>query len=149
MACHPSETGERLMIRLLAFALKAHERLEFGKGISDSEEPDLWRKDLAGAIELWIELGHPDEGVLSKAIGRSPRVIVSTYSAKPERWWDPIRHRFEGERKLSVFHVSSRSARELARMSDGTMILQCSIQDGEIWFRDDREGAVRVEMGKA
>ena len=61
LACHPSETAERLMIRLLAFALNADERLEFGKGISDSDEPDLWQKDLAGAIELWIELGHPDE----------------------------------------------------------------------------------------
>jgi uncharacterized protein YaeQ len=147
LACHPSETGERLMIRLLAFALNAHERLEFGKGISDSDEPDLWRKDLAGAIELWIELGHPAERVLAKAIGRSPRVIVYTYSANPERWWDPIKHRFEGERKLSVFHVSPRSAKDLARMSDGSMNLQCSIQDGEIWFRDDKEGAVRVDMG--
>ena len=149
LACHPSETGERLMIRLLAFALNANERLEFGKGISDSDEPDLWRKDLTGAIELWIELGHPDERVLSKAIGRSPRVIVYTYSTNPERWWDPIKHRFEGERKLSVFHVSSRSAKDLAQMSESSMNLQCSIQDGEIWFRDDRDGAVQVEMKKA
>jgi uncharacterized protein YaeQ len=149
VACHPSETGERLMIRLLAFALNAHERLEFGKGISDSEEPDLWRKDLAGAIELWIELGHPDERVLARAIGRCPRVIVYTYSANPDRWWDPIRHRFEGERKLSVFHVSSRTAKELAGMADASMKLQCSVQDGEVWFRDDRERAVRVDMEEA
>ncbi|MCX7031461.1 MAG: YaeQ family protein [Spirochaetes bacterium] len=146
LACHPSETGERLMIRLLAFALNADERLEFGKGISDPDEPDLWLKDLAGAIELWIELGHPDERVLSKAVGRSSRVIVYTYSTNPALWWDPIKHRFEGERKLFVFHVSLRSAKDLARMADGSMNLQCSIQDGEIWFRDDRDGAVRVEM---
>ena len=72
LACHPSETAERLMIRLLAFALNAHERLEFGKGISDSDEPDLWQKDLAGTIELWIELGHPDERTLSRALGSIP-----------------------------------------------------------------------------
>ena len=149
LACHPSETGERLMIRLLAFALNAHARLEFGKGIADSDEPDLWRKDLAGAIELWIELGHPDEKVLSKAIGRSPRVIVYTYSANPDRWWDPIKHRFEGERKLSVFHVRAGSAKGLAGMAAASMNLQCSIQEGEVWFRDDKEGAVRVEMEKA
>ena len=147
LACHPSETGERLMVRLLAFALNAHERLEFGKGISDSDEPDIWQKDLAGAIELWIELGHPDERVLAKAIGRCPRVIVYTYSARPELWWDPIKHRFEGERRLSVLNVSCRSAKELAVLADVTMNLQCSIQDGEVWFRDDHGREVRVESG--
>jgi uncharacterized protein YaeQ len=149
LACHPSETGERLMIRLLAFALNANERLEFGKGISEADEPDLWQKDLTGALELWIELGHPDERLLARAIGRSPRVIVYTYSANPDRWWDPIKDRFEGERKLSVFNVSPQSARALAQMVQGTMNLQCSIQDGEAWFRDDRQGAVRVEMTAA
>ncbi|HTO23299.1 MAG TPA: YaeQ family protein [Spirochaetia bacterium] len=149
LACHPSETAERLMIRLLAFALNAHERLEFGKGISDSDEPDLWQKDLAGGIELWIELGHPDEKVIARAVGRSPRVIVYTYSANPDRWWDPIGHRFEKEKKLSVFHVDAASARELAGLADSSMNLQCSVQDGEVWFRDDRENAVRVEMERA
>jgi uncharacterized protein YaeQ len=149
LACHPSETAERLMIRLLAFALNAHERLEFGKGISDSDEPDLWRKDLAGVIELWIELGHPDEKVLAKAVGRAPRVIVYTYSANPDRWWDPIKQRFEGERKLSIFNVHAQSARDLALMAAASMNLQCSIQDGEVWFRGDKEAAVRVEMREA
>jgi uncharacterized protein YaeQ len=149
LACHPSETGERLMIRLLAFALNAHERLEFGKGISDSDEPDLWMKDLTGVIELWIELGHPDEKVLAKAIGRCPRVIVYTYSANPDRWWDSIKHLFEGEPKLSVFRVSSQSAKDLAGMAAASMNLQCSIQEGEIWLRDDKEAAVRVEMEEA
>ena len=146
LACHPSETGERLMIRLLAFALNAHERLEFGKGISDADEPDLWLKDLAGAIELWVELGHPDERVLAKAVGRSERVVVYTYSARPELWWEPIRRRFEGERRLSVFHVDARSAEALGWMAKSSMSLQCSIQDGEIWFRDEEDGAVRVEI---
>jgi uncharacterized protein YaeQ len=146
LACHPSETGERLIVRLLAFALNAHERLEFGKGISDSEEPDLWLKDLTGDIQLWIELGHPDERVLARALGRSPRVIVYAYSARPELWWEPIKQRFAGEKKLAVHHVSPRSARDLALMSRPSMSLQCSIQDGEIWIRYDKEGAVRVEM---
>lgn len=146
VACHPSETGERLMIRLLAFALNANERLVFGKGISDSEEPDLWVKDLTGEIQVWIELGHPDEKVLARAVGRASRVIVYTYSAHPERWWDPIKQRFDGERKLSLFHVSASSAKELKAMARPTMNLQCSVQDGEIWIRDDNGGAVRVEM---
>jgi uncharacterized protein YaeQ len=148
LACHPSESAERLMVRLLAFALNAEERLEFGRGISESDEPDLWLKDLAGAVRLWIELGHPDERVLARAIGRSERVLVYTYSANPERWWDPIKRRFDGEDRLSVSNVSSRSAKELSRMAGTHMNLQCSIQDGEVWFRDDKEGAVRVEISK-
>jgi uncharacterized protein YaeQ len=146
MACHPSETGERLMIRLLAFALNAHERLEFGKGISDSDEPDLWQKNLTGDIELWIEIGHPDERVIARAVGRSSRVIVYTYSANPERWWDPIGRRFEREEKLAVFNVDPGSARDLARLAESSMSLQCSVQDGEVWFRDGKENAVHVEM---
>ena len=61
LARHPSETEERLMVRLLAFALYADERLEFGKGISDEDEPALWRKAYTDEIELWIEVGQPDE----------------------------------------------------------------------------------------
>jgi uncharacterized protein YaeQ len=149
LARHPSETPERLMVRLLAFALNAHERLEFGRGISEAEEPDLWLRDFAGAVELWIELGHPDERLLARALGRSPRVIVYTYSARPELWWDPLRRRFEGEPRLDVVHVSARTAKELAGMVDTTMGLQCSVQDGEAWVRDDHGSAVRVEMTRA
>jgi uncharacterized protein YaeQ len=145
LACHPSETGERLMVRLLAFALNAHDRLEFGKGIS-SDEPDLWQKDLSGEIELWIELGHPEEKLLARAVGRAARVVVYTYSANPRLWWDPLRRRFDGEERLSVFHVGARSARDLAGLADTSMHLQCSIQDGETWFRDDNGNAVQVEM---
>ena len=147
LACHPSETAERLMVRLLAFALNAHERLEFGKGISDSDEPDLWLKDLTGEIELWIELGHPDERTLAKALGRASRVVVYTYSSNPRLWWEPIRHRFEGEKKLSVLNVNAQSAGQLAAMREASMNLQASIQDGEVWFRDDRDQSVRVELG--
>jgi uncharacterized protein YaeQ len=70
LAQHPSETDERLMVRLLAFALNADERLEFGKGLSSDDEPDLWRRDYTGDIELWIDLGQPDESRIRKASGR-------------------------------------------------------------------------------
>ena len=115
-------------------------------GVAPAYSDAKWPKDLAGAIELWVELGHPDERVLAKAIGRSERVVVYTYSARPELWWEPIRRRFEGERRLSVFHVDARSAEALGWMAKSSMSLQCSIQDGEIWFRDEGDGAVRVEI---
>lgn len=148
LARHPSETDERMMIRILAFALNAHERLEFGRGISDSDEPDLWLKDLTGDVELWIELGHPDARVLSKAAGRSKRVLVYTYSANPDRWWNPIATDLGGLRNLSVISVDSESSKMLAAFASTNMALQCSIQDGEVWFRDDKENDVEVKLSE-
>ena len=83
IARHPSETDERMMVRVAAFALFASERLEFCKGLSDTDEPDLWQKDLTGAIETWIEVGQPDERRIAKASGRADEVIVIAYGAAP------------------------------------------------------------------
>lgn len=76
IAQHPSETNERMMVRLLAFALNADERLEFTKGLSADDEPELWNKNYSDEIELWIELGQPDEKRIRKACGRSRQVII-------------------------------------------------------------------------
>jgi uncharacterized protein YaeQ len=77
IAKHPSETDERMMVRLLAFAHGASDRLAFGRGISDTEEPDLWERDLTGAIERWIEVGLPDERRLARHRGRSEVVVYA------------------------------------------------------------------------
>ena len=81
IARHPSETDERMMVRLLAFALHAHDMLAFGRGLSADDEPDLWQKDLTGAIDLWIDVGQPDEKRMLKACGRSSRVVVYSTAA--------------------------------------------------------------------
>ena len=89
LARHPSETDERMMVRLLAFALYADERLEFGKGLSTDEEPDLWRKELNGDIALWIDLGQPDPARIRKACGRARKVIVVNYGGRSaDIWWE-------------------------------------------------------------
>ena len=87
LARHPSETDERMMVRLLAFALHAHESLLFGKGLSADDEPDLCRKDLTGAIQLWIDVGQPDEKRLRKACGRASQVVVYSYGTTSARAW--------------------------------------------------------------
>ena len=74
VAQHPSETDERMMVRLLAFALNADASLTFGRGVSTEGEPDLWRKDLTDAIEVWIQLGQPDES--SRRGSRLPRPLT-------------------------------------------------------------------------
>ena len=92
IARHPSETDERMMVRVAAFALFAQERLEFCKGLSDVDEPDLWEKDLTGAIETWIEVGQPDERRIAKASGRSNEVIVIAYGGRAsDIWWQGVR----------------------------------------------------------
>lgn len=146
LACHSSETTERLMVRVLAFALNAHERLEFGKGISDSDEPDLWQKDLTGAIETWIEIGNPDEKILVKALGRAKKVIVYTYGSRPERWWEPIKNRLQKESRLSVYNLDNESSDALSRLCERDMDIQCTIQDGSIWFRSSTGDEVEVHF---
>jgi len=146
LARHPSETDERLMIRLLVFALHACEGLEFGGGVSDSGEPDLWLRHPGGETGLWIELGHPDAKVLSKALGRARKVICYTYSALPERWWNPIKSDFARTTNLEIRSISAVSAAALADMASTNMKVQCQIQDGEIWFHDSEGGEVKVEI---
>ena len=145
IACHPSETAERLMVRLFAFALNADERLVPAAGMTDNDEPDFWLKDYTGAITLWIEVGQPDEKRILKACGRSGAVKIYTYNAKPELWFDSIAAKVSKADNLSVFSIDPRSVKELAVFAERTVDMQVTIQDGEIWVRND-DHAVCVQM---
>jgi uncharacterized protein YaeQ len=136
LARHPSETDERLMIRLLAFAIHADEALVNAKGLSDPEEPDLWQKDLTTAIQLWIEVGQPDEKRLLKAAGRSEKVMVYSYSATSHIWWKQLASKIDRAKNVSVVNIPSEASEALARMAQRSMQLQCTIQDGQIWLTD-------------
>ena len=132
LAQHPSETEERLMVRLLAFALHAHERLEFGRGLSTDDEPDLWRKSLTGEIEQWIEVGQPDEQRIRKACGRARQVIVINYSGRAsDTWWDKISANLARSKNLTVINIPAATVQALADLADRNMQLQCLIQDGQ------------------
>jgi len=137
IARHPSETDERMMVRVLAFALNAHEALAFGKGLSADDEPDLWQKDLTGAIDLWIEVGQPDEKRLLKACGRSSRVVVYSYGSTANVWWSQAANKVERARNLRVLNLDSSTSQALATLAQRTMQLQCTIQDGQIWFSNN------------
>lgn len=144
IAQHPSENDERMMVRLLAFALHAHEDLVFGKGLSTEDEPDVWLKDLTGAIELWIDVGLPDERRIRKASGRARQVIVYSYGGRgADLWWQQNRSAFERVKNLSVINLPAEASLALANMAQRTMQLQCTIQDGQIWLADDNE---RIEI---
>ena len=134
IARHPSETDERMMVRLLAFARHAHEALAFAKGLSDTDEPDLWQKDLTGAIELWIEVGQPDEKRILKACGRATQVVLYTYGHAAEIWWKQIASRLTRLRNLTVINLESAATQSLAALAQRGMQLQCTVQDGELWL---------------
>ena len=133
LAQHPSETDERLMVRLLAFALNAHERLEFGKGLSTADEPDLWRRDLTGRIEHWLELGQPDESRLRKAAGRADKVTLLGYQPRAfGQWWDKNSATLSRIGTLEVLELPAGIGEELAQGIGRTLEAQCFVQDGHV-----------------
>jgi uncharacterized protein YaeQ len=144
IARHPSETDERVMIRVLAFALHADPALAYGKDLFDVEEPALWLKDLTGAIDLWIEIGQPDERRLMKASGRAERVIVYSYSATSHIWFKGLANKIERAGNITIVNVDSGSAAALERMAQRSMGLQCTIQDGQVWLTNG-DDTVQVE----
>jgi uncharacterized protein YaeQ len=145
IARHPSETDERMMVRLMAFARHADPALNFGKGLSDAEEPDLWKKDLTGAVDLWIEVGQPDEKRLLKACGRAAQVIVYSYSSNSSIWWNQIGGKVERARNLTVFNLPVTCSQALAKLAQRTMQLQCTIQDGQLWLSGE-SGPVQLDL---
>jgi uncharacterized protein YaeQ len=147
LALHPSETEERMMVRLLAFALNASEQLAFGRGISSTEEePDLWARDLTGLIELWIEVGQPDEQRLRKACGRSREVRVYCYSGRSAAvWWQKIGAGLARFDNLRVFEIPAETSQQVAALAARNMQLQCLVQDGHAQLMD-ATSSVDVEL---
>lgn len=140
IAQHPSETDERMMVRLLAFALYADERLAFTKGISTDDEPDIWLKSLSDEIELWIELGQPDEKRLRKAAGRAKQVVIITYNSRSAAVWrGQMASALAKLDNVTVRALSNETVEALATLAQRSMNLQCTIQDGEIGLSDDRQ----------
>ncbi len=145
LARHPSETDERMMVRLLAFALHADDLLDFGKGLSTDEVPDLWLKDLTGAIQLWINVGQPDERWLRKAAGRARQVVVFCYGGRvADIWWEQNRATLERLQNLTVLKLLPESTQALAKLANRNMSLQCMMQDGEVLITGDGD-PIRVE----
>lgn len=145
IARHPSETDERMMMRVLAFACLADPALSFGKGLSSDDEPDLWQKDLTGAIELWIEVGLPDEKRMLKASGRANRVVVYSYGSSAAIWCKQIAGKIERAKNIEVYHVPTEASLALSQMTQRTMQLQCTVQDAQMWLTAGEE-VVLVEL---
>ncbi len=137
IARHPSETDERMMVRIVAFSLHAHEALSFTRGLSSEDEPDLWQKSLNDEIEIWIDLGQPDEKRVRKACGRARQVFIYTYQTRSATlWWSQMKDKLERFKNLSIYSLDANQIQELAQLAQRNMQLQCTIQDGTYWLTD-------------
>jgi uncharacterized protein YaeQ len=138
LARHPSETDERMMLRILAFALHADDALQFGRGISTDDEPDLWLKDPTGVIERWIDVGQPDEKLIRKACGRARQVFIYSYGGRDAgKWWHRVGPAVERCENLTVHHVAPDTCKSLSSLAARNMQLQCTVQDGHAWMASD------------
>lgn len=148
IARHPSETDERMLIRLLAFALWApaddhHGALELAKSLWDPDEPDLWQRDLTGEVVHWVEVGQPDDRRLMKASSRAEQVSVLSFSASTPIWWAALANKLTRAPKVAVWQIVPEQSQALAALCERSMQWQVSIQDGTVWVSSDR-GSVEI-----
>ena len=137
LAQHPSETEQRMMLRLLAWIYHADERLTFTRGLSAEDEPEIWRKNDHNGIELWVELGLPDEKRLKKACNQSREVVLYAYGERAARvWWSQIEGKVRGFENLRIRYIDDEMLTQLTAFGSRTMDLQATLQDGTIWLSD-------------
>ena len=138
LARHPSENDERMMVRVLMYALHAQEGIAFTKGLFDVDEPEVWVRDLTGEIKLWIDIGQPDESRLRKACGRADQVVVMCYSGSCEIWWKQIAPKLSRLINLTVLQLPTDTTQALAALVERSMLLQFMVQDGEMQISTEK-----------
>lgn len=153
LARHPSETDERMMVRLVALALNAHQlndlchgdaTLGFGAGLSDPDDPDVSLTDFTGRKRLWIEVGQPEDKPIAKACSKSDQVLLYPFAYSADVWWRGMESKLGRLPKLEVWRLPSEAGPELARLAERSMQLQATIQEGSITL-SSKLGSVVVE----
>jgi len=144
LAKHPSETLERLAVRLLAYCLNYTRGLEFTKGLSTADEPDLWRHNDHGGIEHWIEVGQPEEPRLRKACGRARQVSVYAFAKSATTWWKLNGDAISALPRIDVWQIDWAEVQSAAALLDRTVQLSASIVGG-ILYLDNGSASTSVE----
>ncbi len=140
IARHPSENDERMMVRILAFALHADQSLSFTKGLSSEDEPALWKLDLTNHIETWIDQGQADIVRICKACNRADQVFIYTYNQRSATvWWKQIKDKLTRFDNLTVIHLADDISQSLATLVQRNMQLQCTIQDDQLLLGNSDE----------
>ncbi|MGV3707544.1 MAG: YaeQ family protein [Gemmatimonas sp.] len=134
VACHPSETPEFLLTRVLAYCLEYEEGIAFSKGgLSDPDEPPITVRDLTGALKVWIEIGTPDANRLHKASKASPRVVVYLHKEPGvilRTWASSSIHRAD---KLELYAMDRELLSELVPKLDRRTKFSLSVTDGALY----------------
>lgn len=139
VACHPSETIQRFMLRILAWGLNADENLKFTKGLCDTDEPDLWIVNYSDEIELWVELGLPDEKRLRKASHKAQNVILFAYDNNAATiWWQQNQNKINTLDNVSVVFINDQTLVELEQVAERSMQLQLTIEGEQAWLSSDK-----------
>lgn len=145
LARHPSETDERMMIRLVALALNAHQlqdtcggdgTLAFGAGLSDTDEPDVWLRDFTGRARVWIEVGQPEDKPVIKACGKADEVRVYAFAHSADIWWRGMENKLSRPQNLQVWRIPSAASQQLAALAQRSMQLQATVQEGVLMLGD-------------
>lgn len=137
LARHPSETQERMMLRLLAWIKYADDRLQFTRGLSAEDEPEIWLRNDHLGIDLWIELGLPDERRLKKACSQSAEVALFTYNQRTAQvWWQQNQSKLASFRNLTIWYLDDEQLAQISALASRTMTLQATLQEGMIWLSD-------------
>ncbi|ELN2736046.1 YaeQ family protein [Pluralibacter gergoviae] len=139
LAKHPSETEERMMLRLLAWIMYADDRLQFTRGLSADDEPELWLLNDHLGIDLWIELGLPEERRIKKACSRSQQVALFTYNSRAaEIWHQQNQAALAGFANLTIWYLDDAQLSQLAAFAARNMTLQATLQEGTLWLSDEQ-----------
>ncbi|WP_374327537.1 YaeQ family protein [Azonexus sp.] len=135
VARHPSENDERMMVRILAFALYAGPDLAFGKGLSSDDECALQEVDPSGVLQTWIEVGQPDETRIRKGCHRARRAMVLTYGGRSvDVWWQQIAPQLARFDNLTVLRLTAEETQALGGLASRSMQLSCTVQEGTVWL---------------
>ena len=154
LALHPSETEERLMIRLLAMSLHAHEvqsicngngQLAFGAGLSNPDEPDISLRDYTGRHRVWIEVGQPEDKPLMKACQQSDQVVVYCFHHAAEVWWKGLESKVSKLDALQVWRIPATASQTMAKLAARNMQIQALIQDHSVTLSSPTD-SVQVEL---
>ena len=145
VALHPSETVERMMVRILAFCYRAAENLTFTKGLSSMDEPDLWLKHDNGTILEWIEVGQPTPERLKKASGQSQAVEVFTYGRGMDVWWKSNSAAIRALPKVSIHYFAADELQSLTALADKTMNLTVTITES-IAYVSSAAGDITISL---
>src|SRR3546814_547905 len=135
------------MVRVVAYVLHLSYdgALAFTRGLSETEEPALWRRDLTGSVKQWIEVGLPDERRLLKACGRADEVIVFAYGRSADIWWSGVRQKLARARNLNVFVLPVDGTLALAALVERSMVLNVNVQDATVWVSAEK-GEASLEV---